>query len=109
MIELIRSRQAEIVDICRRQGIRRLDVFGSAATGLFDPQTSDVDFIAEFDDQCPAGGLLDRYLDLATRLEESLGIAVDIITPRSIRNPYFRESVNSSRENVSQWLRSLVL
>lgn len=100
MIELIQSHHAEIVDICRCQGIRRLDVFGSAATGRFDANTSDIDFIAEFDDQSPAGGLLDRYLELATRLEALLGMAVDIITPRSIRNPYFRDSVNAARENV---------
>ncbi len=100
MIDLIQRHQQEIADICRRQGIQRLDVFGSAATGQFDAQSSDVDFIAEFDDQSPIGGLLDRYLELATRLEALLGIAVDIITPRSMRNPYFRESVNASRETV---------
>ncbi len=100
MIKLIQRHQAEIATLCRRQGIHRLDVFGSAATGQFDVRTSDVDFIAEFDDSSPAGGLLDRYLELATRLEALLGTAVDIITPRSMRNPYFRESVNSSRETV---------
>ncbi len=100
MIELIQRLQPEIAAICRRQGIHRLDVFGSAATGQFDPQDSDVDFIAEFDDSSPSGGLLDRYLELATRLEALLGTAVDIITPRSLRNPYFRESVNASRETV---------
>jgi predicted nucleotidyltransferase len=100
MIELIQTHQPEIADICRRQGIHRLDVFGSAATGQFNAQTSDVDFIAEFDDSSPSGGLLDRYLELATRLEAVLGTAVDIITPRSLRNPYFRESVNASRETV---------
>lgn len=100
MIELIQRHQPEIAAICRRQGIRRLDVFGSAATGQFDVQTSDVDFIAEFDDTTSAGGLLDRYLELAARLEALLGIAVDIITPGSMRNPYFRESVNVSRETV---------
>jgi uncharacterized protein len=100
MIELIQRHQHEIADICRRQGIQRLDVFGSAATGQFDAQSSDVDFIAEFDGSSPVGGLLDRYLELATRLEALLGIAVDIITPGSMRNPYFRESVNASRETV---------
>jgi predicted nucleotidyltransferase len=100
MIELIQRHHAEIADICRCQGIRRLDVFGSAATGRFDAKTSDIDFIAEFDDQSPTGGLLDRYLELAARLEALLGMAVDIITPKSIRNPYFRESVNAARETV---------
>jgi len=100
MIDLVQSHQVQIAAVCRRLGIHRLDVFGSAATGRFDAQTSDVDFIVEFDDTSPSGGLLDRYLELAAQLEAMLGTAVDIITPRSIRNPYFSESVNASRENV---------
>lgn len=100
MIELIQNRKNEIADICRHQGIRRLDVFGSAASGRFNPKGSDIDFVAEFDDSSISEGLLDRYLELATRLEALLGTAVDIITPASIRNPYFRESVNAARENI---------
>jgi predicted nucleotidyltransferase len=100
MIDLVQSHRVQIAAVCRRLGIHRLDVFGSAATGQFDAQTSDVDFIAEFDDPSPSGGLLDRYLELATQLEDLLGTAVDIITPRSLRNPYFTKSVNASRETV---------
>ena len=100
MIELILDHKNEIADLCRRQGIRRLDVFGSAASGRFNPNGSDIDFVAEFDDSSSSEGLLDRYLELATRLEALLGTAVDIITPASIRNPYFRESVNAARENI---------
>ena len=100
MIDLINSHQEQIATVCRQLGIHRLDVFGSAATGQFDVQSSDVDFIAEFDDTSPSGGLLERYLELATQLESLLGTAVDIITPRSLRNPYFIKSVNASRETV---------
>lgn len=100
MIALIQRHQTQIADVCRQNGIHRLEVFGSAATGQFEKGHSDVDFIAEFDDPSPAGGVLDRYLELASRLEAILGTAVDIITPASIRNPYFRESVDASRETV---------
>ncbi len=100
MIELIQSHQTQIASICRALGIQRLDVFGSAATGGFDAKSSDLDFIAEFEEQSASGGLLSRYLELATKLEDLLGTAVDIITPRSMRNPYFSESVNASRETV---------
>jgi uncharacterized protein len=39
--------------LCRRFHVRRLDVFGSAARGDFDPEHSDVDFIVEFDRSAP--------------------------------------------------------
>ncbi len=35
----------EIVALCRVYGVERLEVFGSAADGRFDPGRSDFDFI----------------------------------------------------------------
>jgi predicted nucleotidyltransferase len=40
----------EVQALCRRFGLLRLDLFGSAATGAFDPARSDMDFIVEYDD-----------------------------------------------------------
>lgn len=46
----IADKKEELAAICRRYGVARLDVFGSAARGTdFDPQTSDADFLVEFD------------------------------------------------------------
>jgi len=100
MIDLIHSHQNQIAEICRHLQIRRLEVFGSAATGVFDPTRSDVDFIAEFSDTGAKPGLLSRYLTLAEQLEKELGHKIDLITPLSIRNPYFRKTVNESRTVV---------
>ncbi|HZZ63539.1 MAG TPA: nucleotidyltransferase domain-containing protein [Roseiarcus sp.] len=48
MLPLIAERRSEIADICRRFGVRRLAVFGSAARGRdFDPARSDLDFLVE--------------------------------------------------------------
>ena len=33
---------------CRRNNVRRLDLFGSAVGPNFDPRTSDLDFLVEF-------------------------------------------------------------
>jgi predicted nucleotidyltransferase len=53
-----------IADICRRFGVRRLEVFGSAARATdFHPGSSDADFLVEF---VPSNGLpfLRRFFDL---------------------------------------------
>jgi len=100
VIDLLQTHQAEISAICGRLQIRRLDVFGSAATGSFDPSRSDVDFIVEFDEPEAEPGLLARYLALAGELEALLGLDVELITPQSIRNPYFRQSIEASREPI---------
>jgi hypothetical protein len=76
----------------------RLDVFGSAATGAF-RDGSDLDFVATFSDTTP-GTYADRYLDFAEALEALFGRKVDLLTERAIRNPYFRRSVDATRQVV---------
>ncbi len=42
MIALIEENMEAIVELCERFEVRRLALFGSAATGTFDPATSDL-------------------------------------------------------------------
>jgi predicted nucleotidyltransferase len=97
MHELVRSRLAQIEALCRTLGVRRLDLFGSAAEDTFDPETSDVDVLAEF-----IGGdgfdYLGTYFALKEGLEQILGRPVDVVSVTGIRNPYFRERVMRTRE-----------
>jgi predicted nucleotidyltransferase len=99
MIDLIQQKRGELTSLCRQFKVDRLDLFGSAATGKFDPSSSDLDFIIEFEDRS-APGLLNRYLDFAEALERLFGRHVDLLTPRSIRNPYFRQTLDSTKENL---------
>ena len=97
---LIEEHRDAIRALCQQYGVRRLDLFGSAVTGAFDDATSDLDFVATFaDTQVP--GYADRYLGFAEALETLFGRPVDVITERSIRNPYFRQAVEASRQPVS--------
>jgi len=40
----------ELSELCRRFNVKRLEVFGSAATGAFS-DSSDLDFVVDFGDQ----------------------------------------------------------
>jgi uncharacterized protein len=98
MIDLVASNQAAIAELCQRYRIQRLDLFGSAATGTFDPATSDLDFVVdlgEYDDTVHR-----RYLDLIADIEDLLGYSVHMITSSSITNPYFRDALEEQRELV---------
>ena len=79
--------------------MRRLDLFGSATTGAFDPATSDLDFVATFADT-DGPGYADRFLDFADALEALFGRPVDLVIDRSIRNPRFRQAVDATRQPV---------
>lgn len=98
MIGLLQKHRDEIVSLCKRYDVRRLDIFGSATTAEFDIDHSDLDFLVEFKTPEAPPGILSRYLGLAEELEHLLGKPVDLITPQSIRNPYFQRTVENSRE-----------
>jgi len=100
MIDLVAQKREGIVEHCQRLNVRRLDVFGSAAREEdFDPEKSDIDFLVEFD-RHEVPGALDRYLDLAESLEALLERKVDLVIARHFENPYFRASVEASKEPV---------
>ena len=45
MTRVLEGHRPELVDLCRKYRVRRLDVFGSAARGDFNEHSSDVDFL----------------------------------------------------------------
>jgi uncharacterized protein len=89
----------EITALCEGLRVRRLDLFGSAADGRFDPQSSDVDVIVDFG-QDSAVGAFDAYFALKEGMERILGLSVDVLVASSIRNPYFRKQVEHQRERL---------
>ena len=93
------NKQTEVAALCRRFGVSRLEVFGSAAVGGFDPATSDYDFIARFAVQ-PCTSMARRFLDFSDALEALLGRRVDLMTDRPIENPYLRSAVDATRTTV---------
>ena len=96
MIPLIEQQHAEITAQCRRFGVRRLDVFGSATTNRFRDDTSDIDFLVEFL-QPNSHGYADQYFGFKEILEALLGRPVDLVVASAIQNPYFRQSVDETR------------
>lgn len=93
----VRSVQNELSALYRRHRVQRLELFGSATGDHFDPARSDLDFLVDFEPMSE-GLYADHYFGLLHDLSELLGRPVDLIVNRAIRNPYFRESVNASRE-----------
>jgi predicted nucleotidyltransferase len=89
----------DIERLCQAYGVARLEVFGSAADGRFDPARSDVDLIVELAPDTTRG-LAERFFGLSDALESVLGRKVDLLTDASIRNPYLRRSVDASRREI---------
>ncbi len=97
--EIARKRE-EMIALCRRYGVARLEVFGSAARGVdFDPVTSDADFLVEFKPESSLSPL-EQFFGFADALEHLLGRPVDLVEPGAICNPFMLAGINRSRETV---------
>jgi uncharacterized protein len=99
VIALIEQNRDALARLCRQFRVERLELFGSAAKGTFQPGSSDVDFLVTFADAQP-GTYADRYLGLLLALEQLFQREIDLVTERSIRNPYFRKAVEATRQLV---------
>lgn len=90
------ARRAEVEVLCREYRVRRLDLFGSAAAGTFQPGKSDLDFLVEFD-PAPPGGYASAYFGLLEGLEGLFKCRVDLVAATAVRSPYFRQSMEQTR------------
>ena len=86
----IAEKRDALAAICRRYGVARLEVFGSAARGAgFDPNRSDADFLVTFEPA--ARNDLAAFSDLKDALEKLLGRSVDLVE---------REAIEASRNFI---------
>jgi predicted nucleotidyltransferase len=97
MAPVVQDKLREIEAICRRNSVQRLFVFGSAATGGFDPAKSDIDFLVVFDSRAVRGGLDDVYFRLLEELRTLFQREVDLVEARALQNPYLISSVNRTK------------
>jgi predicted nucleotidyltransferase len=86
----IAEKREELTALCRRYGVARLEVFGSASRGAdFKPERSDIDFLVTF---IPAArNDLAAFAEFKEALEALLGRPVDLVE---------REAVEASRNYI---------
>jgi len=99
MTQILEVHRERLAALCRKHRVRRLDVFGSAASGNFDEHSSDIDLLVEFED-LSFGDRADAYLGFLTEVEALLGRPVDLVEVGAVRNPYLREGIEASRQLV---------
>jgi predicted nucleotidyltransferase len=76
--------------------IKTMYVFGSATTGDFN-ETSDIDILISFK-EIPYDKYTDNYFELHEKLEELFKRKVDLLTEKSLSNPYFIQSVGNTKQ-----------
>jgi uncharacterized protein len=85
--------------LCRKHKVVRLALFGSAATGAFDPLRSDLDFLVSFAPMEPVD-YADAYFGLREGLAALFERDIDLLTEASLANPYLRRQVLAESQTV---------
>lgn len=96
MKTLIEEKREVIEQLCKRYRVRQLELFGSAVGDRFDPETSDLDFLVEFEEVPPAEHA-HSYFGLLFALTDLFGRDVNLVEAGAIRNPYFLRAIAKDR------------
>ena len=96
MNALISEKRDEIIALCRRFRVKALELFGSAAGDRFDPATSDLDFLVDYEEISPSDHAA-CYFGLLFSLEDLFGRDVDLVELSAVRNPYFLQAIAKDR------------
>lgn len=96
MIDLVERHRAEVEELCRRHHVAKLEVFGSAVTGEFRPEASDLDFLVEFGPM-PPGEYADAFFGLLHGLEDLFHRKIDLVVDQPFENRFFQRAVDKQR------------
>lgn len=100
MVGLLEDHREKLVTLCREFGVRRLDVFGSAASeGRFDPDRSDIDLLVEFEPMDPIHHAK-AYFALLAALQDLFARRIDMLEMGAVTNPYLLESIEQQRRQI---------
>jgi predicted nucleotidyltransferase len=95
MQKLLIDNMEKINALCRNHNVRSLFAFGSVVTDRFNDK-SDIDLLVSFNPM-EYGDYADTYFKLAENFEKLFKRQVDLVTEKSLKNPYFIESVNQTK------------
>ena len=95
MLKLIENIEKELQVLCVKYDVKTMYLYGSATTDHFN-DSSDIDILISFK-ELSVEQYTDNYFELHEKLEELFGRKVDLLTERSLSNPYFIKSVEETK------------
>jgi len=106
MQRLLLDNMDKIKVLCMTHNVKNLSAFGSVCTDRFNDK-SDVDLLVSFNPM-DYGDYADAYFELAENFEKLFHRQVDLVTDKSLKNPYFVDSDASLRAwyhdaKIAEW------
>jgi predicted nucleotidyltransferase len=97
-MNIIEKNKERIIKLCKQYKVAKLYVFGSVLNNRFSPE-SDIDFIVDFN-EVSLCDYADNYFDFKFSLEDLFGRKIDLLEEKAIKNPYFKQAVDQSKELI---------
>ena len=93
---VLQDKLRQVNDLLQKHKVKRAYAFGSVTNDHFSAD-SDIDLLIAFEDGLDPLEYGDHYFILAEQLENLLDREVDLLTEKSLHNPYLIRKINRTR------------
>jgi len=99
MQKILEDKIQDLKEICISLKVQRLYAFGSVVSDKFNSE-SDIDFLISFAKDISIDEYTNNYFTLQYLLRDLFHREIDIVTERTLSNPYFIESIDETKELI---------
>ena len=99
MQKILENKINDLKRICFALDVKRLYAFGSVVSNEF-REDSDIDFLISFAENLSIEQYTDNYFALQYKLRDLFEREIDIVTERTLSNPYFIESIDETKKLI---------
>lgn len=97
MNKIIQNKMTELKTLCKKYDVKTMYVFGSICTENF-KESSDIDILISFKENISIEKYTDNYFQLHHDLESLFERRIDLMTEKSLSNPYLIESIEETKQ-----------
>jgi len=98
MNKILSNHIEELRELCINYKVKSMHAFGSVCTDRFN-ENSDIDFLISFDN-IPIEQYTDNYFDLHYKLQDLFNRKIDLVTEKSLSNPFFIKSLEQTKQLI---------
>lgn len=98
MNKIVTDRIDELIQLCNVYSVKTMHVFGSVCTDKFN-DNSDIDILISFDN-LSVEQYTDNYFELHYKLQDLFGRKIDLLTDKSLSNPYFIKGMEQTKQLI---------
>ena len=96
MHPIIKNQLNAIKDLCKQYKVKSLYSFGSVNTSTFN-EKSDIDLLIDFELDISIEDYTDNFFSLREKFSNLFKRDIDLVTRRSLSNPFFIQDVEQSK------------